>query len=97
MTTTCKSCHAPKPDDRFRACPDCRAAWRAYSKGRARKGDTTMQTIRISRDVLDALRPEAKARGMTAAALARALLATIAEDGMVAAMVDDGGEARDAG
>lgn len=27
--TTCTNCGGPKPDDRFRACPDCRAYWRA--------------------------------------------------------------------
>jgi hypothetical protein len=26
--TTCNACGAPKPDDRYRACPDCRQAWR---------------------------------------------------------------------
>lgn len=26
--TPCKACGGSKPDDAFRACPDCRAAWR---------------------------------------------------------------------
>lgn len=30
--TACNNCGAPKPDDKFRACPDCRAAWRQQSR-----------------------------------------------------------------
>lgn len=26
--TICNACGDPKPDDRYRACPDCRQAWR---------------------------------------------------------------------
>lgn len=28
----CTACGKPKPVDRFRACPDCRAEWRLYSR-----------------------------------------------------------------
>lgn len=30
--TTCNACGAPKPDDSYRACPDCRTAWRLTSR-----------------------------------------------------------------
>lgn len=30
--TTCKNCGAPKPADKFRACPDCRTIWRQQSR-----------------------------------------------------------------
>mgnify|MGYP001234824892 CR=1 FL=1 len=39
--STCTACGKPKPGDRFRACPDCRAEWRRYS----RKPDGPSETI----------------------------------------------------
>jgi hypothetical protein len=38
MTTECMNCGGEKPDDKFRACPTCRAAWRKY----APKGDSVL-------------------------------------------------------
>lgn len=33
MTTpACTNCGGPKPDDRYRACPACRAEWRSYQR-----------------------------------------------------------------
>ena len=32
MTSICNNCGAGKPDDRFRACPSCREAWRHNSR-----------------------------------------------------------------
>lgn len=32
MSETCNACGKPKPADKFRACPDCRRAWREASR-----------------------------------------------------------------
>lgn len=46
MTTPeCTNCGKPKPPDRFRACPVCRAEWRRYS----RKPDGPAETIETLR------------------------------------------------
>ena len=41
MTEICHNCGGQKPDDRYRACPSCRAEWRS----RARKPGGTAETI----------------------------------------------------
>lgn len=43
--TECSARGKPNPDDRFRACPDCRAEWRRYS----RKPDGPAATIERQR------------------------------------------------
>lgn len=41
MTTdTCNNCGKPKPQDRFRACPNCRSEWRRYSRKPGGPADT---------------------------------------------------------
>lgn len=90
MTTTCKACGSPKPDDKFRACPDCRAYWRTMSKTRTpRPVEKMRRTVAVDRDVLNQLEPAASARGLTVTALVRRLLTEIADDGMVDAILDD--------
>lgn len=32
LNDVCHNCGAPKPADRFRACPECRAEWRTRSR-----------------------------------------------------------------
>ncbi len=32
MAPVCANCGGDKPDDRYQACPDCRAEWRARSR-----------------------------------------------------------------
>lgn len=88
--TTCNNCHGPKPDDGFRACADCRAYWRARDKARGpRRVEQMRRTVAVDRDVLDRLTPAAKAHGMTVTALARLLLATIADHDLTRAILDD--------
>jgi hypothetical protein len=50
-------------------------------------------TVAIDNDVLRALRPHALRRGLTVTALARQLLATLADDDLVDALLDDADEA----
>lgn len=88
---TCNKCGGPKPADRFRACPDCRAAWRVYDarKRGQRPSEVHRRTVTVDVDVLDALRPAAEARGLSVNELARRLLATIADEAMTDAVLDD--------
>ena len=44
----------------------------------------------LSIDVLDALRPAAERRKITVAELVRRIVATVADEGMVDAVMDDG-------
>lgn len=46
--TTCHNCGGQKPEDRYRACPGCRAEWRA----RARKPGGTAEQIEAARDAI---------------------------------------------
>lgn len=50
---TCHNCGGLKPEDRFRACPDCRAEWRARSRkpgGPAEKLDKAAKAVRYLLD-----------------------------------------------
>lgn len=45
----CANCAGPKPDDRFRACPQCRADWRRTSRkpgGPAETIETMAEALR---------------------------------------------------
>lgn len=87
---TCNNCNGPKPDDAFRACPSCRTMWRTNSrKRRGRPVEALRRTVAIDSDVLDALAIPAKARGVSTHALVRSLLATIADDCLTGAILDD--------
>lgn len=46
------------------------------------------RTIVVSRDVLDALKPAAEARGVSVNQLCRSLLAAVADDNLVEALLD---------
>ena len=48
------------------------------------------RTVVLSIDVLDALRPAAERRKITVAELVRRIVATVADEGMVDAVMDDG-------
>lgn len=89
MSTTCNNCGNAKPDDRFRACPDCRAYWRAADQKRCPQRMRHRRTIAVDRDILDQLEPAAKARGLTVNALVRRLLSEIADDALVESVLDD--------
>lgn len=52
-------------------------------------------TVAIDDDTLRALRPHAARRGVSVTTLARQLLATLADDGLVDALLDDEAELRD--
>jgi len=54
-------------------------------------GDAPNRTVLIPTDVLAALAPHALKRGLHANALARLIVETVAEEGMVDAVLDDGG------
>lgn len=55
-----------------------------------RPSEALSRTIVVSADVLDALAPHAKRRNVSVNALVRSLLATIADEGMVNSVLDDG-------
>ena len=58
-----------------------------------RSDDRRCRQVRIDLDVLLALHPEAKKRHMPVNVLVRHLLATVADEGLVDAVLDDGAEA----
>lgn len=47
------------------------------------------KTIVVSRDTISALQPHADARGVSVNALCRTLLGVVADDDLVAALLDD--------
>lgn len=93
-TTTCNNCGKPKPVDKFRACPDCRAAWREKDRIRRikraeRPSETHRRTVAVDTDILDALEPHAAARAISTNELARRILAAVADDNLIDAILDD--------
>lgn len=93
-STICNNCGGPKLADKFRACPDCRAAWRENDRIRkikrpARPSETRRKTVTVDRDILATLTPHAEAREITANELARRILANVADDNLIDAILDD--------
>ena len=88
---TCANCGNPKPEDRFRACPDRRAAWR--EEGRSKRASHGVPgrpvAVAVDRSVLVALEGAATARGLAAKDLARKILEQVAADGLTDAVLDD--------
>lgn len=70
------------------------SARRARDDGRRQKrpSEALARTVVITTDVLSALRPHAAKRDITVNALVRRLIETIADEGMVDAILDDGGD-----
>ncbi len=66
-----------------------------FKRGGRREPGSTIAVI--PRAVADLIRPAAEARGLTVCALATAVLARVAVDRLVDAVLDDGGEQTEAG
>ena len=93
-STIRNNCDGPKPADKFRACPDCRAAWRENDRIRRikraeRPSETHRRTVAVDTDILDALEPHAAARAISTNELARRILAAVADDNLTDAILDD--------
>lgn len=87
---TCNACGGPKPEDKFRACPDCRAEWREYSRARkSRPAERNGRTIVFPIDLLDRLKPHADRRNITVNVLMRRMADHIADDNLVDSILDD--------
>ncbi|SIT11294.1 hypothetical protein [Paracoccus saliphilus] len=51
VAVLCNNCGGPKPDDHYRACPDCRAEWRARARkpgGTAERIDALENAVRLA-------------------------------------------------
>lgn len=64
--------------------------YRATHKRSGRPYDRRTYNVRISRDVIEDLAPHAEKRGLHPHALARLLVATVVDDEMIDAVLDDG-------
>lgn len=74
----CTACGKPKSADRFRACPDCRADWRRYSRKPGGPAETIEALEAENERLREALRTLVKfPRSFDAELAARAALADV--------------------
>ncbi len=63
----------------------------ALVKRRPRPAERHGRTVLFPRDILESLRPHAQARGISANELVRRIVEAVADDGLIDAVLDDGG------
>ncbi|GAB4368156.1 MAG: hypothetical protein Kow00114_27250 [Kiloniellaceae bacterium] len=73
------------------------AATSLLDYAKKKKGGAVLRDVAVDAEILEALRPDAAARGLSCNDLVRRILARIAEDRLVAAVLDDAEETGRAG